>query len=108
MTLADLRNAISSVSTFQNKVTYRAWPVNKAPKLPFVCYLATDTNNFDADNKVYHVIQNADVELYTAKKDVQTEAALEAVFAENDLVWEKSETYLDDESCYEIIYSITL
>lgn len=108
MTLADLKDCISSVSTFQNKVTYRTWPVNKAPKLPFVCYLATNTENFDADNTVYHVIQNVDVELYTAKKDVQTEEALEAVFADNFIVWEKDETYLDDESCYEIIYSITL
>lgn len=108
MTLTDLKNTLSSISTFQTKVTYRAWPVGKAPKLPFICYLATDTQNFDADNIVYHKIQNVAVELYTAKKDVASEALVEDKFAEAGIVWDKDETYLDDEDCYEIIYSITL
>ena len=108
MTLKDLRDSISEISTFVNKVTYRAWPVGKAPNLPFVCYLATNTDNFDADNKVYHVIQNVDVELYTAKKSEAYEQSLEQKFAELGLPWEKDETYLDDENCYEIIYSISI
>jgi len=108
MTLNDLKQTLSSISTFQTKVTYRAWPVGKAPKLPFICYLATDTQNFDADNIVYHKIQNVAVELYTAKKDVASETLIEDKFAEVGIVWDKDETYLDDEDCYEIIYSITL
>lgn len=107
-TLNELKSSLSSISTFRNKVAYRAFPVGKAPKLPFICYLVTDTDNFDADNKVYHVIQSVDIELYTAKKDVQTESLLEAKFAEIGLVWDKDETYLDDENCYEIIYSTTI
>lgn len=108
MTLAELKSTISSISTFANKVTYRAWPVGKAPDLPFICYLATDTDNFAADNKVYHVIQNVDVELYTALKDEAAEGLLEEKFAEAGLVWEKTEDYLDDEDCYEVLYEITL
>lgn len=108
MTLAELKSTISSISTFANKVTYRAWPVGKAPDLPFICYLATDTDNFAADNKVYHVIQNVDVELYTALKDEAAEGLLEEKFAEVGLVWEKTEDYLDDEDCYEVLYEITL
>lgn len=108
MTLSKLRTVISEISTFQNKVAYRAFPVGEAPALPFVCYLATNTNNFDADNKVYAVIQNVDVELYTATKSETTEAALETALNDNGLVWEKSEVYLEDENCYEIIYTLTL
>ena len=108
MTLNELKSTLSEISTFRTKVTYRAWPVGKAPKLPFICFLATDTNNFDADNKVYHVLQDVAVELYTAKKDPASEALVEDKFAEVGIVWEKDETYLDDEDCYEIIYSITL
>ena len=108
MTLNGLKDALSSISTFQTKVTYRAWPVGKAPKLPFICYLATETNNFDADNIVYHQLQNVAVELYTAKKDPVSEALVEDKFAAVGIVWDKDETYLDDEDCYEIIYSITL
>ena len=108
MTLAELKSTLSSISTFANKVTYRAWPVGKAPELPFICYLADDTDNFMADNKVYHVIQNVDVELYTALKDETAEGLLEEKFAEVGMVWEKTEDYLDDEDCYEVLYTITL
>lgn len=108
MTLNELKSSLSSISTFQNKVAYRAFPVGKAPKLPFICYLVTGTDNFDADNKVYCVLQNVAVELYTAKKDVATEQKLEDKFAEIGLVWEKDEAYLEDENCYEIIYSTTI
>ena len=108
MTLSSVRTIISEISTFQNKVAYRAFPVGKAPKLPFVCYLATDTDNFDADNRVYQVIQNVDVELYTEKKDPDVEKQLEAVFDANYIPWDKTETWLDDEQCYEILYEISI
>ena len=108
MTLSSVRTIISEISTFQNKVAYRAFPVGKAPKLPFVCYLATDTDNFDADNRVYQVIQNVDVELYTEKKDPDVEKRLEAAFDENYIPWDKTETWLDDEQCYEILYEISI
>lgn len=108
MTLNELKSSLSEISSFQAKVAYRAFPVGKAPKLPFIVYLVTGTDNFDADNAVYHVIQNVSIELYTAKKDVATEQKVEAKFAEIGLVWDKDETYLDDENCYEIIYSTSI
>lgn len=108
MTLKDLNNALQSISGFSKKVAYRAFPVGKAPKLPFICYLCTNTNNFDADDFVYQVIQEVDVELYTAKKDEVSEAAVEAVLNENGLVWEKYEEYLDSENCYMITYTVQL
>lgn len=108
MTLADLKNSLEEISGFKNKVAYRAFPVGKAPKLPFICYFVTTTDNFDADNTVYHVIRNVAVELYTVKKSEDVEALVEAKFAEIGIVWEKEEDYLDDENCYEVIYSISI
>lgn len=108
MTLKDLNDALKSIDGFSQKVAYRAFPVGKAPKLPFICYLATQTDNFDADNKVYHVLQGVDVELYTAKKSVETEELIEAKFEELNIVWDKYEEWIDSQECYEIIYSITL
>ena len=108
MTLKELNTALKSITGFSNKVAYRAWPVGKAPKLPFICYLATMTDNFEADNSVYHVVQEVDVELYTAKKSEETEALIEAKFAELNIVWNKYEEWLDSENCYEIVYTITL
>ena len=108
MTLKELNDALKSIDGFSTKVAYRAFPVGKAPKLPFICYLATSTDNFDADNTVYHVLQGVDVELYTAKKSEDTEALIEAKFKELNIVWDKVEEWLDSENCYEIVYSITL
>lgn len=85
-------------------VAYRAFPVGKAPPLPFICYLFSYTNNFDADDQVYQVINRITIELYTEEKDPETEALVETALA--GLCWEKSEEYLDDERCYEIIYEI--
>ena len=33
-------------------VAYRAFPVGNAPPLPFICYLFSSTNNFNADDVV--------------------------------------------------------
>ncbi len=108
MTLKELNDALKSITGFSSKVAYRAFPVGKAPKLPFICYQATMTDNFDADNTVYHVLQGVDVELYTAKKSPETEELIEAKFAELNIVWDKYEEWIDSQECYEIIYSITL
>ena len=83
---------------------YRAFPVGNAPPLPFVCYLFSSTNNFNADDVVYQVINRITIELYTESKDLEAENAVEAAL--KGLCWEKSEEYLDDEQCYEIIYEI--
>lgn len=108
MTLQDLNTALNSIPGFDKKVAYRAFPVGKAPKLPFICYLCTNTDNFKADDYVYQVIQEVDVELYTAKKDIASEQAVEDKLAELDLAWEKFEEYLDSENCYMISYTVSL
>lgn len=106
MTLAELHDILSSIPGFANKVAYRAFPKGKAPKLPFICYLCTQTDNFDADDSVYYVIQGIDIELYTKTKDVTTEEAVETVLNNNNIVWEKYEEYIDDEECYQITYEV--
>lgn len=108
MTLSGLRTVVSQISGFSTKVAYRAFPVGKAPALPFICISETGTDNFGADNIVYQVIQNVDIELYTKRKDVQTERKVEAQLHESGLFWEKTETYIESENCYEIVYSVTL
>lgn len=108
MTLKELNAALNSIPGFDKKVAYRAFPVGKAPKLPFICYLCTNTDNFDADDYVYQVIQEVDIELYTAQKDEVSERAVEAMLEEQRLGWEKYEEYIDSENCYMITYSTAL
>lgn len=108
MTLKDLNAALNAIPGFNKKVAYRAFPVGKAPKLPFICYLCTNTTNFAADDYVYQVIQEVDVELYTAKKDETSERAVEDKLNELGLVWDKYEEYIDTENCYMITYTVSL
>ena len=87
-------------------VTYRAWPENEAPPLPFVCYVEAGSNNFAADGVVYHTAQRYTIELYTEEKDPETEAKLEAALTGAGIFWTKDETYIESERMNEIIYEI--
>ena len=107
MTLAEIYTMLTGITGFSKKVAYRSFPKGEAPALPFICYLDTQTNNFVADNRVYAVIQEIDIELYTKTKDITSEALIEAALAANNIVWEKYEEYLDDEKVYEVIYTFT-
>lgn len=104
MTLNELYTILNSIETFNGKVTYRAFPKGQAPDLPYICYLATQTNNFDADNQVYKVIQGVDIELYTKTKSPAVETLVETALNANGIVWEKYEEFLDDENMYMITY----
>lgn len=106
MSLSELFTILNTIPVFKDKVAYRAFPVGHVPNLPYICYLATQTNNFKADNKVYKVIQGIDVELYTATKDESVEATLESALNANSIVWQKYEDYIDDENVYMITYEL--
>lgn len=105
MTLAELYTKLNS-GTFTGKVAYNAFPVGEAPSLPYICIVCTSTDNFGADNKVYFKRQNVNIELYTELKDPTTESAIESVLDSNEVFYEATDTYLDDERCFERIYEI--
>ena len=85
---------------------YWSFPEKKAPEMPYLVYFEESSNNFGADNKVYHHRKQIAVELMTAIKDPSAESAVEAVFDANDIFWNKTETHLDDENAYEVIYTL--
>lgn len=101
MTLSELNRALQSTGL---PVTYRAWPEDSAPPLPFICYLSTGTNTLPADGSVYYQWDDIRVELYTKWKDTEAEAKVEAAL--NDLHWTKTGTYVESERCYIITYEI--
>lgn len=106
MQLSDLATLLER--TLPNKVTYRSWPVAKAPQLPFICFMATGADNFAADNVVYHSATPVRIELYTALKDLAQEQTLEAALTNAGIFWERDETYIDTEHVYLIIYEVTI
>lgn len=80
-------------------VAYRVFKTKQT--LPFIVFYTDGTDNAFADNSVKQIINSWTVELYTDVKDPEAEAAVEAVLP----VWNKSETYIDDEQMFEIIYT---
>lgn len=78
----------------------------EAVRPPYIAFEFSYTNNFDADDAVYRVRPRYSVYLFTALKDPDKEEALEALFKENHINWDKTETFLADEELTQIIYTI--
>ena len=106
MTLSELFTVLDGV--LPGKVAYYSWPVGEAPPLPFICYFSTGTENFGADNIVYHSGTNIRIELYTEQKDQATEASLQAALTSAGLFWTREDLFLNDERCFETIYEVTI
>lgn len=103
MTMEDVKTLLESTGL---PVAYRSFPEDAAPALPFVCYHTPYSVNFAADGVVYATINHINVELYTQAKDPATEGKVEAALTGAGLYWDKSETYLEDEKCFQILYEI--
>ena len=101
MTLEEVQNLLETTGL---PVAYRAFPVGAVPPLPFICYLTPGTNNFGADDGVYHIINAVRVELYTEYKDSETEGRVENALS--SFFWDKDVEYIDSERCYQITYEI--
>lgn len=93
------------LSTLNIPVAYDHF--NTATNPPFIAFRRYSSENFGADDKVYEKINNYYVYLVTDYKDINMEKALEDLLDENDIFYDvESEDYVDDEKCYQIIYSI--
>jgi hypothetical protein len=79
---------------------------NPPPEPPYVVYLRENDENISSDSKVHGKFKNYRVELYTSKKDLVAEQKLEAVLEKVDPEFETSETYIDSEKLFEVIYQI--
>lgn len=102
MTLKELHDILKTVFP----TAYWSFPVGAAPAMPYLVYFENESDNFGADNKVYHHRKRISVELYTKTKNISAEEAVEAAFDANDIYWEKTETHLDDEDAFEVIYEL--
>lgn len=101
MTFREIYEALASSGL---PVTYLQWHEGQVPALPYVCYYFPNSDNMAADDSVYQKVNAINVELYTKTKDPDTETAFEDVLASFGIVWQKSETYLNDEHMFEVLY----
>lgn len=87
---------------------YDHFAEGESPKPPFVCYLLPGSDNFSADGRVYFRINEVRMELYTDYKDLALEKKLEDVLDAHGIFYGKSETWIESEKLYEVLYSFEM
>lgn len=102
MGLDELKTILSAVYP----TAYWSFPEKQAPPMPYLVFFEEASDNFGADNKVYHHSKRISVELMTKTKDPTAEGNVEAALDTAGIYWEKTETHLDDEDAYEVIYTL--
>lgn len=86
---------------------YDHFAEGESPEPPFICYLLPGSDNFSADGRVYFKINEVRIELYTDSKDLSVEQKLEDVLDAHEIFYNKSETWIDSEKLYEVLYQFT-
>ena len=102
MTLKELKTLLE---TSQMPVAFNHFKT--AQKLPYIVYIIADNNQLAADNVVYHSDPVIQVELYTVRKETDTEATVESLIGPL-FFYTKEEGYLPDEQMYLVTYRFTL
>ena len=83
---------------------YHHFVEGESPDPPFLVFLYPGSDNFAADGKVYFKVNRLNIELYTDLKDVELEERVETVLDKYGFVYEKSETWIESEHLYEVLY----
>lgn len=103
-----MEELLQMLSEMQIPFAYHHFAEGEAVEPPFVCYLLPGSNNFSADGKVYHKINEVHIELYTDLKDLAVEQQVEDVLDEHEIFYNKSEVWIQSEKLYEVLYSFEM
>ena len=85
---------------------YHHFAEGEAPSLPYIIYFYPDSDNFGADNTVYQRALDLTIELYSKKRDFDTEWNIEDALYLCDLFWQKHEVYIESEKMYQVRYEM--
>lgn len=99
-------NLLTLLKTTSIPTAYSKFKTVQTP--PYITYRLDGTDNLVADNKVYLVKEDYRIELYSANRDLISEGKIEAVLNANEIVWNKSESYIESEQLVLMIYEIQI
>ena len=85
-------------------VAYDHFAEGESPDPPFLCFLYPSADHFAADDGVFYKITVCHVELYTDRKTPNLETALETVLNQQNIFYDKTETWIESEQLYEVLY----
>ena len=103
-----MEELLQILSETQIPFAYHHFAEGESPEPPFICYLLPGSNNFLADGKVYYKINEVHIELYTDLKDLAVEQQLEDVLDKHGIFYNKSETWIESEKLYEVLYTFEM
>ena len=87
---------------------YDHFAEGESPEPTFICYLLPASDNFAADGAVYFKVNEVHIELYTDFKDLSVEQKVEAVLDEYGIFYDHTETWIESEKMYEVLYSFEM
>lgn len=99
-----MKDVLSILKEVDLPFAYDHFAEGESPEPPFICYLLPGSHNFSADGKVYFKANEVHIELYTDFKDLAVEQKLEAVLDKYGIFYNKSETWIESEKLYEVLY----
>lgn len=85
---------------------YHHFAEGESPEPPFLVFLYPEADNFSADGIVYFRINRLHIELYTDLKNPDLEESIEAVLLKYGIFYGKSETWIESEKLYEVLYGM--
>lgn len=102
MTYKEVATMINSIGI---PYAYYQFPDGTGQACPFICFFFSDSNDLAAENTNYQKIRTLNLELYTDNKDFELEETVETVLNSNGLVYDRSESYLDSERMFMVVYT---
>lgn len=96
------------ISSFGLPYAYYQFEEGTAQPPPFICFFYPRSEDLLADDTNYQKIRALVIELYTDYKDFSLEETIETRLTEAGLVYARSETYLDDEKMFEVVYETSI
>jgi len=102
MTYKEVATMINSIGI---PYAYYQFPDGTGQACPFICFFFSDSNDLAADDTNYQKIRTLNIELYTDNKDFALEETVETVLNSNGLVYDRSESYLDSERMFMVVYT---
>lgn len=97
--------SLSDIKTAFKDYRYFYGSADVGTKLPYLVGQDIGSGNFSADSKVYSKLNNFQLEYYSLKKDEDKETAIEAILDSLGLIYDKTESYDEDETFYLITYT---
>ena len=99
---------VAMISEMGIPFAYDHFAEGESPEPPFLCYLLPGSDNFAADGRVYHRISQVHIELYPDSKDPAVEEKVTAVLDSHGIFYDQTETWIESEKLYEVLFSFEI